>query len=85
MLLIRGLIMEKKSWHGTWPSNCDLCNTDLTPKPWFVDGRTIYGPWALMCPRCHSEVGVGLGIGKGQKYDSKTLENLKANTSRRML
>lgn len=36
-----------------------------------VDGKTKMGPWANMCERCHHEVGVGLGLGKGQRliYD----------------
>lgn len=34
----------------------------------FVDGKTVHGPWANMCPRCHNEVGCGLGVGRGQCY-----------------
>jgi hypothetical protein len=45
--------------------------------PGFVDGRTIYGPWALMCIDCHTRNGVGLGTGKGQKYDGTTLEKVE--------
>lgn len=30
------------------------------------DGKTKMGPWASMCEPCFEEVGVGLGLGKGQ-------------------
>jgi hypothetical protein len=30
------------------------------------------GPWALMCEKCHGEIGCGLGLGKGQKYQAVT-------------
>lgn len=75
--------MEKK-WRGTWPAECDICmyfndgvKTDLRNVPYFVDGATRQGPWALMCPECHAMHGVGLGTGRGQKYDSKTLVKLE--------
>lgn len=51
---------------------CDICHISLTTKAYFVDGRTKFGPWALMCPACHRTNGVGLGTGFGQKYNSKT-------------
>jgi len=54
---------------GTRPTVCDLNpKHSLLDKPW-VDGRTTLGPWGNLCERCHGEFGVGLGIGKGQKYD----------------
>lgn len=34
----------------------------------FVDGATVYGPWAFMTPVAHKALGRGLGLGKGQKY-----------------
>ena len=55
---------------------CDCCSTKLADQPYFVDGRTVHGPWALLCPHCHVLHGVGLGLGKGQKYDSKTKEQI---------
>lgn len=30
------------------------------------DGKTLSGPWAYMCHRHFVELGVGLGLGKGQ-------------------
>lgn len=32
-----------------------------------VDGKTIFGPWANMCDECFEHVGVGLGLGRGQR------------------
>lgn len=69
---------EKKKWSGS--TICDFCKSDLDVpyhKPWFVDGRTIYGSWAVMCPDCWHELGLGLGTGAGQKYDSRTLERIE--------
>lgn len=34
----------------------------------FIDGKTANGSWAYMTELTHSMIGVGLGIGKGQKY-----------------
>ena len=63
---------------GKWLSNfdkCDICGTSIKGTvEWFVDGRMKAGSWALMCPRCFENNGVGLGIGFGQKYDGTTAE-----------
>jgi hypothetical protein len=68
----------KKKWYGTWPADCDLCDVDLEACNYFVDGRIKNSyTWAMMCPICHKFEGVGLGTGRGQKYDSKTLEKLE--------
>ena len=66
-----------KKWIGTWPAQCDICGDDLHDESYFVDGRTKFGPWALLCPDCHKISGMGLGPGKGQKYDTNTLEKLE--------
>ena len=58
-------------------SNCDICDTPLSNEKYFVDGATVFGPWALMCPICHDDKGKGLGPGKGQKYDAETLEKIE--------
>lgn len=63
-----------RKWGGEVPVKCDGCGDIL--KGTFVDGRTIFGPWAIMCENCHTTHGVGLGIGKGQKYDLITLERI---------
>lgn len=55
-----------KKWMGSKPK-CDFCGE---PEPIvFVDGKTVYGPWAIMCMCCYSNKGVGLGPGKGQRYE----------------
>jgi hypothetical protein len=63
-----------KKWMGVTPANCDLCHVPLTTE--FIDGATAFGPWAIMCPACHRDQARGLGTGRGQKYDLKTLEKI---------
>lgn len=55
-----------KEWFGRVPKTCDVCEEDIGD--YFVDGRTHYGFWAVMCVQCHQSIGCGLGIGNGQKY-----------------
>ena len=64
----------KKRWETKAPEKCDGCGDIL--ETYFIDGKTIFGPWAIMCENCHTTHGVGLGIGLGQKYDLKTLEKI---------
>ena len=45
---------------------CDIC--DRPDLDIIVDGKTIHGPWAWMCVDCYREVGVGLGLGRGQLF-----------------
>ena len=61
-------------WLGTL-DGCQICGMEVGDT--FVDGRTVHGPWAIMCEVCHKTHGVGLGTGKGQKYDTKTKEKLE--------
>lgn len=56
---------------------CQNCGDELKVFPNFIDGRTKFGPWALLCPPCHAEIGVGIGLGKGQRYDFSTLEKVE--------
>jgi hypothetical protein len=67
--------MELKQWNGTPPKSCDVCGRTL--KQQFVDGKTKMGPWAIMDPVCHKEYGVGLGPGRGQRYDLQTLKQIQ--------
>ena len=76
---MKQVIMGKR-WIGKVPEICDVCKRDLNwvgNKQWFVDGATSGGPWAFMCPRCFEHYGVGLGTGKGQKYDVNTMVKLE--------
>jgi len=71
-----------KKWMGTRPSKCEMCTiqnktTDLSKFSYFVDGKTVYGYWAIMCPSCDGEFGVGYGLGLGQKYNMKTLVKME--------
>jgi len=50
----------------TIPIRCQVCGTRITNL--FIDGATRGGRWAYMCRTCHIEEGVGLGIGRGQRY-----------------
>jgi hypothetical protein len=61
-------------WMGSNPT-CDICGKK--PKEWFVDGKTKMGPWALMCERDFPKMGVGIGPGRGQKYDAKTMNKIE--------
>jgi hypothetical protein len=66
--------MTEKRWRGTPPERCDLCHRLLT---WaFVDGKTQFGIWGIMCPECHIDVGVGLGVGRGQRYELPSLRKV---------
>ena len=60
-------------WNGSSPM-CDICGE---AQNWFVDGKTKAGPWAIMCPLHFDMYGIGLGLGKGQKYDLATLEKIE--------
>ena len=53
-------------WTKKAPKRCEMCNNEF--KRFFVDGRTQFGAWAMMCLHCLDEIGVGLGTGKGQLY-----------------
>ena len=53
-------------WLGSDPEMCDICGEPIIDE--FVDGRTRQGPWGMLCPSCHEIQGVGLGVGRGQKY-----------------
>jgi hypothetical protein len=46
---------------------CDICHKPC--KQQYIDGKTHRGPWANMCPTCYTYHGVGLGVGRGQRYE----------------
>lgn len=64
-------------WRGEWPTTCDICGRSLTLFPTFIDGQTKFGVWGLICPECYRRFGVGLGLGKGQEYETKTLKKIE--------
>ena len=58
--------MSRQITYAHTPKECDICHTPIVDT--FVDGKTVYGPWANMCIPCHIDVGCGLGTGRGQRY-----------------
>jgi hypothetical protein len=65
----------RKVWVGTPPTKCDICAKPIIAV--FVDGKTVMGPWGNMCLKCHMGRGVGLGTGKGQRYELQGTEWVK--------
>ena len=63
--------MQNK-WYGEVPTQCEVCGGEI--KDDFIDGRTKVGSWANMCPSCHKGFGVGLGVGRGQKYNVRKIK-----------
>lgn len=61
---------EKERFSGFLPTICSVCKAELDES--FVDGRMHTGHWAYMCPGCFEINGIGLGEGKGRKYDAKS-------------
>lgn len=41
---------------------CNICN-----EPAEYDAMTKYGNWAYLCERHYEKLGIGLGLGKGQR------------------
>lgn len=66
--------MKRKKWLSDLPERCDICKKPMRGN--FVDGKTIFGPWGIMCMSCHDVAGCELGEGRGQEYDLKTLEKV---------
>lgn len=55
-------------WVGTAPAKCDHCGISIHNT--FVDGATEpQGRWGNLHPNCHRQIGRGLGIGRGQRYE----------------
>lgn len=52
-------------WQGTVPAYDDFTQKIENE---FIDGKTQMGPWAFMTPTSFRSLGVGLGLGKGQRY-----------------
>ena len=65
-------------WVGPAPEHCDLCSRPMSEggTAW-IDGKVQgYSSWANMCEKCWRDYGVGLGTGRGQKYDLETKEKI---------
>lgn len=61
--------MTEKKWQGPLPNACDICNKKLIQCSSFIDGATTSGPWGNMCPSCFALHGIGIGPGRGQRYE----------------
>ena len=61
------LKVSKVHWIGKAPDRCQMCPTEIHDL--FIDGKTIHGPWAILCENCHERIGTGLGTGRGQQYE----------------
>jgi hypothetical protein len=58
---------EKKVWCGDAPKTCDMCKGPIVKA--FIDGVVRGGGWACMCSTCFARHGVGVGTGRGQRYE----------------
>lgn len=50
--------------------DCDVCRfgtVSFKKTPAAFDGKTKNGPWAYMCEPHFGLVGIGLGLGRGQR------------------
>lgn len=57
--------MKRTKWLGS--DVCDICHAKIVTV--LYDAKTVYGPWATMCPRCWKDnTYQRLGVGLGQKY-----------------
>lgn len=68
--------INKKIWLGSTPVICEVCRQPLQNHFYDFCMRGGRG-WARGCEQCFKSHGCGLGIGKGQKYDLRTLEKLE--------
>lgn len=57
----------KKYWLGG--TNCDMCQQPI--KKELFDAKTTMGPWGTLCKTHYEELGVGLGVGSGQRYEEQ--------------
>lgn len=51
------------------PKKCQVCHREIEDV--VIDGQLRQGQWGYMCPSCHKNHGVGLGVGLGQKYQKQ--------------
>jgi hypothetical protein len=55
------------------PNKCQICQDTMSDAQEFYDFRAFtgnwYGSWCDGCVSCWRAHGVGLGIGKGQRYE----------------
>ena len=64
----------KVKWLGKL-TVCQICGGEFGVT--FIDGAMARGSWAIMCKACHNQIGCGLGVGRGQEYDTQTREKIR--------
>jgi hypothetical protein len=57
---------EKRYWMGSTIGPKDDFGSLIENE--FIDGRTRQGSWAIMSPASYLMKGMGLGLGRGQRY-----------------
>lgn len=60
-------------------AGCQVCGDAFseTTAQVVYDARTYTGQWAFLCEECFQDLCSGLGVGRGQKYDINTRENIE--------
>jgi len=51
------------------PNKCQICQDTMSDAQEFYDFRAFTGNWYDGCVSCWCAHGVGLGVGKGQRYE----------------
>lgn len=64
---------KPKKWEGTTPTTCQACGGHFGK---FFYDAIIQGQWGMICHACFRDHGCRLGVGSGQKYNTKTLEKV---------
>jgi len=64
-----------KKWIGSPIENCEACGGKVGKV--FYDAYTPATRWAILCHPCFQELKGKLGTGRGQKYDTQTLEKME--------
>lgn len=54
------------TWYGE--TTCNFCKREITEGQLY-DANTVFGCWAVMCHNCYIKYGIGVGTGKGQRYE----------------
>lgn len=66
MKVVGGAAAEPLYWSGPLKA-CGICGDEFGSV--MYDARTKQGPWGNLCEGCFNAYGVGVGIGRGQKYE----------------
>lgn len=71
MAVLENYLESKKIVRGTSVTyyeviKCDVCASRNIDKNAVVDGKTVMGAWSFMCKDHFRELGVGIGLGRGQ-------------------